>query len=66
VVGRQGYAIRPGVFVDTFTTLGVPVIHDKAMSKACMNAYIECVRYRLNHLPETEVTGEHMAAYNDV
>jgi len=47
-------------------TLGVPVIHDKAMWKACMNAYIECVRYHLNHLPETEVTVEHMLTYYDI
>ncbi|GAQ89988.1 hypothetical virus protein [Klebsormidium nitens] len=43
-----------------YNKLGVPVIRDKSMWENRNRAYIERLRHHLTHVPEREVTVEHM------
>jgi hypothetical protein len=43
-----------------YNKLGVPVIRDQAIWKARMDIYLERFTYHLTHVPDREVTVEHM------
>ncbi|GAQ90385.1 hypothetical protein KFL_006340050 [Klebsormidium nitens] len=43
-----------------YNKLGVPVIRDQAMWEARMKVYLERLNYHLTHVPEREVTVEHL------